>query len=71
MALYQCRTRTQAAPTQHKWAVGIDLGTTNSLVAVGAQRQRENLADEHRAPMLPSVCTISAMGGAVAMRPGT
>ena len=23
-----------AAPHQHKWAVGIDLGTTNSLVAV-------------------------------------
>ena len=35
-----------AAPHQHKWAVGIDLGTTNSLVAVVRSASAETLADE-------------------------
>ena len=44
-----------AAPHQHKWAVGIDLGTTNSLVAVVRSGQAETLSDELQRDILPSV----------------
>ncbi|GAA4497684.1 Fe-S protein assembly chaperone HscA [Pseudaeromonas paramecii] len=44
-----------AAPHQHKWAVGIDLGTTNSLVAVVRSGQAEALADADGEVILPSV----------------
>ncbi len=44
-----------AAPHQHKLAVGIDLGTTNSLVATVRNGQSEILADEQERPLLPSV----------------
>ncbi|MCD8547290.1 MAG: Fe-S protein assembly chaperone HscA [Aeromonadaceae bacterium] len=44
-----------AAPHQHKWAVGIDLGTTNSLVAVVRSGQAEALADADGQVILPSV----------------
>ena len=44
-----------AAPHQHKWAVGIDLGTTNSLVAVVRSASAETLADEQGHHLLPSV----------------
>lgn len=44
-----------AAPHQHKWAVGIDLGTTNSLVAVVRSASAETLADEQGRHLLPSV----------------
>lgn len=44
-----------AAPHQHKLAVGIDLGTTNSLVATVRNGQSEILLDEQERPLLPSI----------------
>ena len=44
-----------AAPHQQKWAVGIDLGTTNSLVAVVRSGAAETLKDEQGRDILPSV----------------
>ena len=44
-----------AAPHQHKWAVGIDLGTTNSLVAVVRSASAETLPDAQGRHLLPSV----------------
>ncbi len=43
------------APHQQKWAVGIDLGTTNSLVAVVRSGAAETLKDEQGRDILPSV----------------
>jgi len=44
-----------AAPHQHKLAVGIDLGTTNSLVATVKSGMTTVLQDEHGHALLPSV----------------
>ena len=44
-----------AAPHQHKLAVGIDLGTTNSLVATVRSGLAVVLSDEFGRPVLPSV----------------
>ncbi len=44
-----------AAPHEHRLAVGIDLGTTNSLVATVRSGQVETLADEAGRHLLPSV----------------
>ncbi|MDZ4140651.1 MAG: Fe-S protein assembly chaperone HscA [Methylotenera sp.] len=44
-----------AAPHQHKLAVGIDLGTTNSLVATVKSAMATVLQDEHGHALLPSV----------------
>lgn len=44
-----------AAPHQHKLAVGIDLGTTNSLVATVRSSLSSVLNDELGRPLLPSV----------------
>ena len=44
-----------AAPHQHKLAVGIDLGTTNSLVATVRSGQATTLNDLDQQDMLPSV----------------
>jgi molecular chaperone HscA len=44
-----------AAPHQHRLAVGIDLGTTNSLVATVRSGQSEVLPDEQGRALLPSV----------------
>ncbi|EOB1204434.1 Fe-S protein assembly chaperone HscA [Photobacterium damselae] len=44
-----------AAPHQHKLAVGIDLGTTNSLVAAVRSGVLEALSDEQGRTILPSV----------------
>ncbi|MDR0576234.1 MAG: Fe-S protein assembly chaperone HscA [Candidatus Accumulibacter sp.] len=44
-----------AAPHQHKLAVGIDLGTTNSLVAAVRSGLAAVLSDELGRPLLPSV----------------
>ncbi|MDO8962732.1 MAG: Fe-S protein assembly chaperone HscA [Methylophilus sp.] len=44
-----------AAPHQHKLAVGIDLGTTNSLVATIRSGMSTVLQDEHGHALLPSV----------------
>lgn len=43
------------APHQHKFAVGIDLGTTNSLVAAVRSGRCTPLEDEHQQVILPSV----------------
>ena len=42
-------------PHQRKLAVGIDLGTTHSLVATVRSGASEVIADEHARPLLPSV----------------
>ena len=44
-----------AAPHQHKLAVGIDLGTTNSLVATVRSGVASALVDNNNQDMLPSV----------------
>jgi molecular chaperone HscA len=43
------------APHQHRLAIGIDLGTTNSLVATVRSSVPEVLADERGRPLLPSI----------------
>ncbi|CAN5752101.1 Fe-S protein assembly chaperone HscA [soil metagenome] len=43
------------APHQHRLAVGIDLGTTNSLIATVRNSIPEVLNDEEGRPLLPSV----------------
>jgi molecular chaperone HscA len=43
------------APHQHRLAVGIDLGTTNSLVATVRSGIPEVLSDEAGRPLLPSI----------------
>ena len=43
------------APHQHRLAVGIDLGTTNSLVATVRSGIPEVLSDEEGRPLLPSI----------------
>ncbi|WP_445400179.1 Fe-S protein assembly chaperone HscA [Zobellella sp. An-6] len=56
MALLQISEPGQsAAPHEHKWAVGIDLGTTNSLVAVVRSGLAETLPDDQGRELLPSV----------------
>ncbi|WP_226572331.1 Fe-S protein assembly chaperone HscA [Mangrovibacter yixingensis] len=49
-----------AAPHQRKLAVGIDLGTTNSLVATVRSGQTETLADHEGRHLLPSVVHYNA-----------
>jgi len=51
-----------AAPHQHKLAVGIDLGTTNSLVATVRSGLAVVLSDELGRPLLPSVVRYAADG---------
>ena len=43
------------APHQHRLAIGIDLGTTNSLVATVRNSIPEVLTDEEGRPLLPSI----------------
>ena len=51
-----------AAPHQRKLAVGIDLGTTNSLVATVRSGQAETLGDDNKQHLLPSVVKYAADG---------
>ncbi|MCG9768148.1 Fe-S protein assembly chaperone HscA [Pseudoalteromonas piscicida] len=56
MALLQIAEPGQsAAPHEHKLAIGIDLGTTNSLVATVQSGETKTLSDLMGKPMLPSV----------------
>ncbi|MGL4835374.1 MAG: Hsp70 family protein, partial [Shewanella sp.] len=56
MALLQIAEPGQsAAPHQHRLAVGIDLGTTNSLVAAVRSGQPATLPDEQGQHSLPSI----------------
>ena len=60
MALLQIAEPGQSSvPHQHKLAVGIDLGTTNSLVASVRSGQAETLPDENGVHLLPSVVPVS------------
>ena len=54
-----------AAPHQHKLAVGIDLGTTNSLVATVKSGMATVLQDEHGHALLPSVVRYMPEGEVV------
>ncbi len=61
MALLQISEPGQtAAPHEHRLAVGIDLGTTNSLVATVRSSMAETLPDEQKRHLLPSVVHYSA-----------
>ena len=56
MALLQIAEPGQtAAPHERKHALGIDLGTTNSLVATVRSGKAETLPDEAGSMLLPSV----------------
>lgn len=56
MALFQiAEPRLSAAPHEHRLAVGIDLGTTNSLAATVKSGEPVVLADEAGRQLLPSV----------------
>jgi molecular chaperone HscA len=50
------------APHEHRLAVGIDLGTTNSLVATMRSGVATVLPDAHGRPLLPSVVRYLANG---------
>jgi molecular chaperone HscA len=56
------------APHQHRLAVGIDLGTTNSLVAAVRSGTAEVLRDAQGDPLLPSVVRYFADGRVVVGR---
>ena len=50
------------APHQHRLAIGIDLGTTNSLVATVRSGMAAVLSDELGRPLLPSVVRYAPQG---------
>ncbi|TMO55528.1 Fe-S protein assembly chaperone HscA [Pseudoalteromonas phenolica] len=61
MALLQIAEPGQsAAPHEHKLAIGIDLGTTNSLVATVQSGEAKTLTDFDGSAMLPSVVRYEA-----------
>jgi molecular chaperone HscA len=51
-----------AAPHQHRLAAGIDLGTTNSLIATVRSGRPETLPDEEGCHLLPSVVRYTMAG---------
>ena len=63
MALLQISEPGQTtAPHQHRLAVGIDLGTTNSLVASVRSAEAQTLPDESGHHLLPSVVRYAEQG---------
>ena len=63
MALLQIAEPGQSsAPHEHRFAVGIDLGTTNSLVATVRSGEASCLADEVGRQLLPSVVRYAEDG---------
>ena len=63
MALLQIAEPGQTeAPHEHRLAAGIDLGTTNSLVASVRSGQPQTLADKQEAYLLPSVVAYTESG---------
>jgi len=63
MALLQIAEPGQStAPHEHRLAVGIDLGTTNSLVATVRNGVATVLPDEQGRPLLPSIVRYAADG---------
>lgn len=68
MALLQIAEPGQtAAPHQHRLAVGIDLGTTNSLVASVRSGQSVILNDEQECSLVPSVVHYGVEGKKVGL----
>jgi molecular chaperone HscA len=66
MALMQIAEPGQsAAPHQHRLAAGIDLGTTNSLIATVQSAVARALPDQEGALLLPSVVRYLSGGGIV------
>ena len=66
MALFQISEPGQTpAPHERRYAVGIDLGTTNSLVACVRSGVAETLPDGQGRHLLPSVVRYRAEGGLV------
>jgi molecular chaperone HscA len=66
MALLQISEPGQTtAPHEHRFAAGIDLGTTNSLVASVRSGVAETLPDEQGRHLLPSVVRYLENGGCV------
>jgi len=69
MALLQIAEPGQsAAPHQHRLAAGIDLGTTNSLIATVQSAVARALPDEDGALLLPSVVRYLPGNGIVVGR---
>lgn len=63
MALLQISEPGQStAPHQHRLAVGIDLGTTNSLVSTVRSGEAKTLPDQNGQQMLPSVVCYDTDG---------
>ncbi|KGQ70855.1 chaperone protein HscA [Chelonobacter oris] len=63
MALLQIAEPGQtAAPHQHRLAVGIDLGTTNSLLATVRNGSSEILSDVNGSELIPSVVHYPSVG---------
>jgi len=63
MALLQISEPGQSTkPHEHKFAIGIDLGTTNSLVATVRSGLADTLADVNGQHLLPSVVQYAADG---------
>ncbi len=63
MALFQiAEPGESAAPHEHKLAIGIDLGTTNSLVATVRSGISLVLNDGEGRPLLPSIVRYHANG---------
>ncbi len=56
------------APHQHRLAVGIDLGTTNSLVATVRSGSAQVMLNHEMQPLLPSVVRYAADGGVIVGR---
>ena len=56
-----------AEPHQHKLAIGIDLGTTNSLVATVRSGMSTVLQDSHGHALLPSVVRYMQNGEIIAV----
>ena len=62
MALLQISEPDEPARREHRLAVGIDLGTTNSLVATVRNRIPVVLPDENGHPLLPSIVRYGEEG---------
>ena len=62
MALLQISEPGQPVEHEHRIAVGIDLGTTHSLVAVIERGEPKALTDSKGRSLLPSVVNVSANG---------
>ncbi|MBV1915417.1 MAG: Fe-S protein assembly chaperone HscA [Pseudomonadales bacterium] len=63
MALLQISEPGQPVEHEHRIAVGIDLGTTHSLVAIVVDGEPRTLSDSEDRPLLPSVVHVLAEGG--------